>query len=53
MNTRKYPRTLNDAFPFGADYASAVTRPFARDHSANRAVWIALVIAGIALAFVL
>lgn len=27
MNTRKYPRTLNEAFPHGADYASAIERP--------------------------
>jgi hypothetical protein len=26
MNTRTYPRTLNEAFPKTADYASAVTR---------------------------
>lgn len=27
MNTRKYPRTLNEAFPNTADYACAVERP--------------------------
>ncbi len=27
MTTRKHPRTLDEAFPFGADYACAVTRP--------------------------
>lgn len=26
MNTRKYPRTLNEAFPRTADYASAIER---------------------------
>jgi hypothetical protein len=32
MNTRQYPRTLNEAFPKTADYASSVTR-FARTDS--------------------
>lgn len=27
MNTRKYPRTLNEAFPRTAEYACAVDRP--------------------------
>lgn len=31
MNTRKFPRTLNEAFPRGADYASAIERPRAPD----------------------
>jgi hypothetical protein len=26
MNSRKYPRTLNEAFPHGAAYGCAVTR---------------------------
>lgn len=26
MNTRQYPRTLNQAFPKTADYASAIER---------------------------
>lgn len=26
MNTRRYPRTLSEAFPHTADYASAVER---------------------------
>lgn len=31
MNTRKHPRSLNDAFPHTADYASSVTRYDRRD----------------------
>jgi hypothetical protein len=31
MNTRQYPRTLNEAFPKTADYASSVTRYDRRD----------------------
>ena len=27
MNTRKYPRTMNEAFPRTAEYACAVDRP--------------------------
>ena len=30
MNTRKYPRTLDEAFPFDTDYACAITRPSTR-----------------------
>ena len=26
MNTRKYPRTLNEAFPHGPSYGCAITR---------------------------
>ena len=26
MNTRRYPRTLGEAFPHSADYASSITR---------------------------
>lgn len=26
MNTRRFPRTLNDAFPFGAEYGCAIER---------------------------
>jgi hypothetical protein len=31
MNTRKHPRTLNEAFTKTADYASSVTRYDRRD----------------------
>lgn len=27
MNTRRYPRTLREAFPFGAEYGAAIERP--------------------------
>lgn len=27
MHTRKYPRTLDEAFPHGAHYGAAITRP--------------------------
>lgn len=31
MNTRRYPRTLNEAFPQTPEYASSVERPFDRE----------------------
>ena len=27
MNTRKYPRTMDEAFPHGAEYGCAIERP--------------------------
>ena len=30
MNTRKYARTLDEAFPFGPEYGSAITRVYRR-----------------------
>lgn len=36
MNTRRHPRTLNEAFPHTADYAASVERPM--DH-ADRVVF--------------
>lgn len=30
LNTRRYPRTLDEAFPRGAAYGCALTRPEAR-----------------------
>lgn len=30
LNTRRFPRTLDQAFPFGADYGCAITRPDTR-----------------------
>lgn len=27
MNTRRYPRSLNEAFPHGAEYGAAIERP--------------------------
>lgn len=26
MNSRKYPRTMNEAFPFGPEYGCSITR---------------------------
>jgi len=26
MNTRKFPRTMNEAFPFGPEYGCSITR---------------------------
>lgn len=50
MNTRKYPRSLNEAFPHTADYACSVERPmFARDRVASWAVGLMLVVAVVVL----
>lgn len=43
MNTRQYPRTLNEAFPKTADYASSVTRFDRRDSFTYTASGIAAV----------
>jgi hypothetical protein len=50
MNTRKYPRTMDQAFPFGPQYACALERP--SRHEATMGVLLAVVI-GIALALAL
>jgi hypothetical protein len=37
--TRKYPRTLHEAFPYDADYAHAITR-YTNPHRLNYwAIW--------------
>lgn len=33
MNTRKYPRTLNEAFPRGTEYAASIERTRRTDWS--------------------
>lgn len=48
MNTRTYPRTLNQAFPRTAEYGAAIERPtpmFARDKSASAAIAVVLIFA--------
>ena len=50
MNTRTYPRTLNEAFPRTVEYACAVERPSDR---ADRIVMWGCGIAAIALLLVL
>ncbi len=48
MNTRTYPRTLNEAFPKTAEYGAAIERPapmFARSSSASAAIAIVLIFA--------
>lgn len=50
MNTRKHPRTLNDAFPFGPEYGCAITR-FASDRRGSTVADVALaVVIGVLLA---
>lgn len=51
MNTRKYPRTLNEAFPHGAEYGCAIERP-TRSGRAFGAVWNFLASVGVLSAFV-
>lgn len=45
MNTRQYPRTLNQAFPKTADYASAIER--SRPAGYPTAWWIAMAICAV------
>lgn len=35
MNTRRYPRSLNEAFPHGAEYGAAIERPRTGHRVAN------------------
>ena len=42
MHTRRYPRTLDEAFPRSADYACAVERP--RPSIAPGIAWCALIV---------
>lgn len=48
MNTRKYARTLDEAFPFGPEYSSAITRVYRRPIFADVAI---AVIIGVLLAY--
>lgn len=41
MNTRRYPRTLADAFPHTADYACSLTRT---RRASNRTAWVILAV---------
>lgn len=41
MNTRRYPRTLNEAFPHGAEYGCAIERPI--DKPDYIVVWASLI----------
>ena len=53
MNTRTFPRTLNQAFPRTAEYGCAVERPapmFARSRTASAAIGYAATLALIVLA---
>ena len=43
MNTRTYPRTLNEEFPRTADYASSVTRYDRQDKVSMTACAVAVV----------
>lgn len=42
MNTRRYPRTLNEAFPHGVDYGCAIDRP---ETSGEKLAGVALAVA--------
>jgi len=39
MTTRRYPRTLNEAFPTGTTYAASIERSRRRDRSG---IWIVI-----------
>jgi hypothetical protein len=53
MNTRSYPRTLNEAFPHTADYACAVERPREIDWQDRVVLWACIVAFVVCLAVVL
>lgn len=38
MNSRKYPRTLNEAFTRTAEYGAAIERPAPRNHRIS--LWV-------------
>lgn len=42
MNTRRYPRTLSEAFPHGAEYGCAIERPAPNRYP--RFVWAGIVV---------
>lgn len=53
MNTRTFPRTMNQAFPRTAEYGCAIERPapmFARSRAASAAIGYAATLALIVLA---
>lgn len=44
MNTRRYPRTLQEAFPHSVEYACAVERPYdSQDRIVLKACAVAIV----------
>lgn len=45
ITTRKFPRTLAEAFPRGTEYASAIERSRRTDHSGIVIVVISIVLA--------
>ena len=51
MNTRSYPRTLNEAFPKTADYASAITRKRPADRAVNWTLFIGAIVVILAICF--
>ena len=56
MNTRTFPRTLNQAFPRTAEYGAAIERPapmFARSRTASSSVGWGLAIAATVVALIL
>jgi len=51
MNTRRYPRTMNEAFPYGPEYGCAITRY--KHAGATFKDYAAAIIIGVALAALL
>lgn len=52
MNTRKYPRTMQEAFPRTVEYACAVDRPARHSLSSWPRIIVAIVVcAGITMLF--
>lgn len=51
MNTRTYPRTLNEAFPKTADYGCAIERRRPADRAVNWALAAGVVAVILAICF--
>lgn len=45
-NTRRYPRTLNEAFPYGPSYGCAIERPAPNPYP--RLLWWAMIAVAVA-----
>lgn len=45
-NTRRFSRTLNEAFPYGAEYGCAIERPARNPYP--RVLWWAMLIGAVA-----
>ena len=52
MNSRKFPRTMDQAFPFGAEYGCAIEKPVTTGERIVDALFAAFIGVCLAAAFV-